>query len=91
VSARGPFQFIPGRLRQAHRIAGFEQLDIPSGESEILGAAARRPREAEDQYKGSSVGGPTCARGGVAEREGVRARMRTVEWRGLGFISHSGL
>ncbi len=88
VGAR-PFEFIPADYRKPIVIAGFEPLDLLQSVYMILRQLREGRCEVENQY----------AR--VVPYDGNPAALRVLEevfelrphfeWRGLGFISHSGL
>ena len=88
VGAR-PFEFIPADYGKPVVIAGFEPLDILQAIHMILLQLAASRCEVENQYKR------------VVPYEGNRRALEVMaevfelrphfEWRGLGFISHSGL
>ncbi|MEO9175416.1 MAG: hydrogenase formation protein HypD [Gaiellales bacterium] len=84
-----PFEFIPADYRKPIVISGFEPLDLLQSVYMILRQLREGRCEVENQY----------AR--VVPYEGNPAALRVLqevfelrphfEWRGLGFISHSGL
>ncbi len=88
VGAR-PFEFIPADYGKPIVVSGFEPLDILQGVHMILTQLAEGRCEVENQYKR------------VVPYEGNRRALEVMaevfelrphfEWRGLGFISHSGL
>jgi hydrogenase expression/formation protein HypD len=88
VGAR-PFEFIPRTYRKPVVISGFEPLDVLQSVSMVLRQLAEGRCEVENQY--SRVvpydGNPNALRA-LAEVFELRPHF---EWRGLGFISHSGL
>ena len=88
VGAR-PFQFIPTDYRKPVVIAGFEPLDILQAIEMILRQLAAGRCEVENQYKRVVPWeGNLRALEVMAEVFELRPHF---EWRGLGFISHSGL
>ncbi|HUA69496.1 MAG TPA: hydrogenase formation protein HypD [Solirubrobacteraceae bacterium] len=88
VGAR-PFQFIPADYRKPVVIAGFEPLDILQAIEMILRQLAGGRSEVENQYKRVvPYEGNLRALEVMAEVFELRPHF---EWRGLGFISHSGL
>ena len=88
VGAR-PFEFIPADYGKPIVVSGFEPLDILQGVHMILKQIAEGRCEVENQYKR------------VVPYEGNRRALEVMaevfelrphfEWRGLGFISQSGL
>ncbi|MGH2890404.1 MAG: hydrogenase formation protein HypD, partial [Solirubrobacteraceae bacterium] len=88
VGAR-PFQFIPADYGRPVVISGFEPLDVLQSVLMILRQLAEGRCEVENQYTR------------VVPYEGNRRALEVMaevfelrphfEWRGLGFISHSGL
>jgi len=88
VGAR-PFQFIPADYGRPVVIAGFEPLDILQAIEMILRQLAAGRCEVENQYKRVvPYEGNLRALEVMAEVFELRPHF---EWRGLGFISHSGL
>jgi hydrogenase expression/formation protein HypD len=88
VGAR-PFQFIPADYGKPVVIAGFEPLDILQAIEMILRQLAGGRCEVENQYKRVvPYEGNLRALEVMAEVFELRPHF---EWRGLGFISHSGL
>jgi len=88
VGAR-PFQFIPTDYRKPVVIAGFEPLDILQAIEMILRQLVAGRCEVENQYKRVvPYEGNLRALEVMAEVFELRPHF---EWRGLGFISHSGL
>ena len=88
VGAR-PFQFIPADYGKPVVIAGFEPLDILQAIQMILVQLREHRCEVENQYKRVVPWeGNTRALEVMAEVFELRPHF---EWRGLGFISHSGL
>ena len=88
VGAR-PFQFIPADYGKPVVIAGFEPLDILQAIEMILRQVAEDRCEVENQYKRVvPYEGNLRALEVMAEVFELRPHF---EWRGLGFISHSGL
>jgi hydrogenase expression/formation protein HypD len=88
VGAR-PFQFIPADYGKPVVIAGFEPLDILQAIQMILVQLRDGRCEVENQYKRVVPWeGNTRALEVMAEVFELRPHF---EWRGLGFISHSGL
>ena len=88
VGAR-PFAFIPQAYGKPVVIAGFEPLDILQGVHMILRQLAEGRCEVENQYKRVvPYEGNPRALAVMAEVFELRPHF---EWRGLGFISHSGL
>jgi hydrogenase expression/formation protein HypD len=88
VGAR-PFQFIPADYGKPVVIAGFEPLDILQAIEMILRQLVAGRCEVENQYKRVvPYEGNLRALEVMAEVFELRPHF---EWRGLGFISHSGL
>jgi len=88
VGAR-PFQFIPADYGKPVVIAGFEPLDILQAIEMILRQLAGGRCDVENQYKRVvPFEGNLRALEVMAEVFELRPHF---EWRGLGFISHSGL
>ena len=88
VGAR-PFEFIPADYGKPIVIAGFEPLDILQSIAMILQQLATDRCEVENQYKRVvPYEGNVRALEVLAEVFELRPHF---EWRGLGFISHSGL
>jgi hydrogenase expression/formation protein HypD len=88
VGAR-PFQFIPADYGKPVVIAGFEPLDILQAIEMILRQLGAGRCEVENQYKRVvPYEGNLRALEVMAEVFELRPHF---EWRGLGFISHSGL
>jgi hydrogenase expression/formation protein HypD len=88
VGAR-PFEFIPARYGKPIVIAGFEPLDILQAILMLLRQLSEGRREVENQYTRvvPYEGNPRAL---AAIREVFELRPH-FEWRGLGFISQSGL
>ena len=88
VGAR-PFEFIPKTYGKPVVIAGFEPLDILQAVQMILVQLREGRCEVENQYK------RVVPYDGNVKALEVMAEVFTLrphfEWRGLGFISHSGL
>ena len=88
VGAR-PFEFIPADYGKPVVIAGFEPLDILQSVQMILAQLAEGRCEVENQYKRVvPYEGNLRALEVMAEVFELRPHF---EWRGLGFISQSGL
>src|SRR6185436_1416794 len=88
VGAR-PFEFIPKTYKKPVVIAGFEPLDILQAGQMILVQLREGRCEVENQYKRVvPYDGNVKALEVLAEVFTLRPHF---EWRGLGFISHSGL
>ena len=88
VGAR-PFEFIPAAYGKPVVIAGFEPLDILQAIQMILVQLREGRCEVENQYKRVvPYDGNQRALEVMAEVFALRPHF---EWRGLGFISHSGL
>jgi hydrogenase expression/formation protein HypD len=88
VGAR-PFEFIPADYRKPVAIAGFEPLDILQAITMVLRQLSEGRCEVENQYKRVvPYEGNLRALEVMAEVFELRPHF---EWRGLGFISHSGL
>jgi hydrogenase expression/formation protein HypD len=88
VGAR-PFEFIPADYGKPIVIAGFEPLDILQAISMILRQLEEGRCEVENEYKRVvPYEGNLRALEVMAEVFELRPHF---EWRGLGFISHSGL
>jgi hydrogenase expression/formation protein HypD len=88
VGAR-PFEFIPADYGKPVVIAGFEPLDILQAISMILRQLQEQRCEVENEYKRVvPYEGNLRALEVMAEVFELRPHF---EWRGLGFISHSGL
>ena len=84
-----PFEFIPADYGKPIVIAGFEPLDILHAVEMILRQIAEGRCEVENQYKRVvPYEGNLRALEVMAEVFELRPHF---EWRGLGFISHSGL
>jgi hydrogenase expression/formation protein HypD len=88
VGAR-PFEFIPTQYDKPVVISGFEPLDLLQSVQMILQQLAEGRREVENQYKRVVPydGNPAALRA-LADVFALRPHF---EWRGLGFISQSGL
>jgi hydrogenase expression/formation protein HypD len=88
VGAR-PFEFIPADYGKPIVIAGFEPLDVLQSVEMILRQLAAGRCQVENQYKRVvPYEGNLRALEVMAEVFELRPHF---EWRGLGFISHSGL
>jgi hydrogenase expression/formation protein HypD len=88
VGAR-PFEFIPRTYGKPVVIAGFEPLDILQAVHMILAQLGEGRCEVENQYaRVVPYDGNQRALEVMAEVFALRPHF---EWRGLGFISHSGL
>ena len=88
VGAR-PFEFIPADYGKPVVISGFEPLDILQSVAMILRQIAAGRCEVENQYtRVVPYDGNLRALEVMAEVFELRPHF---EWRGLGFISHSGL
>jgi hydrogenase expression/formation protein HypD len=88
VGAR-PFEFIPADYGKPIVIAGFEPLDVLQAISMILTQLADGRTEVENQYsRVVPYEGNLKALEVMADVFELRPHF---EWRGLGFISHSGL
>ena len=88
VGAR-PFEFIPADYGKPIVIAGFEPLDVLQAISMILAQLADGRTEVENQYsRVVPYEGNLKALEVMADVFELRPHF---EWRGLGFISHSGL
>jgi hydrogenase expression/formation protein HypD len=88
VGAR-PFEFIPADYAKPVVIAGFEPLDILQAVAMILRQLSAGRSEVENQYKRVvPYEGNLRALEVMSEVFELRPHF---EWRGLGFISHSGL
>src|SRR5262249_10143981 len=88
VGAR-PFEFIPADYRKPIVISGFEPLDLLQAVHMVLRQLADGRCEVENQYKRVvPFDGTPRALAVLAEVFELRPHF---EWRGLGFISHSGL
>ena len=88
VGAR-PFEFIPADYRKPIVISGFEPLDLLQSVHMVLRQLADRRCEVENQYRRVvPYDGNPAALAVLAEVFELRPHF---EWRGLGFISHSGL
>ncbi len=88
VGAR-PFEFIPRDYRKPIVISGFEPLDVLQGIYMVLAQLAAGRCEVENEYK-RVVPYEGNARALEVIREVFELRSH-FEWRGLGFISQSGL
>ena len=88
VGAR-PFEFIPADYGKPVVVSGFEPLDLLQSVHMVLRQLAEGRCEVENQYKRvvPDDGNPQ-ALAVLAEVFELRPHF---EWRGLGFISHSGL
>ncbi len=88
VGAR-PFEFIPADYGKPLVTSGFEPLDVLQGIQMILTQIAEGRAEVENQYaRVVPYDGNVAALQVMAEVFEVRPHF---EWRGLGFISQSGL
>jgi hydrogenase expression/formation protein HypD len=88
VGAR-PFEFIPADYRKPVVVSGFEPVDILQSVLMILRQLGEGRCEVENQYKRVvPYDGNLRALQVMAEVFALRPHF---EWRGLGFISHSGL
>jgi hydrogenase expression/formation protein HypD len=88
VGAR-PFEFIPADYGKPVVVSGFEPVDILQSVLMILQQLADGRREVENQYKRVvPYEGNLKALQVMSEVFELRPHF---EWRGLGFISHSGL
>jgi hydrogenase expression/formation protein HypD len=88
VGAR-PFEFIPADYDKPIVISGFEPLDLLQSVHMLLRQLVEGRCEVENQYKRVvPYDGNTQALRVLAEVFELRPHF---EWRGLGFISHSGL
>jgi hydrogenase expression/formation protein HypD len=88
VGAR-PFQFIPAQYGKPLVISGFEPLDVLQSVLMILRQLGDGRCEVENQYaRVVPFGGNAAALAVMGEVFALRPHF---EWRGLGFISHSGL
>jgi hydrogenase expression/formation protein HypD len=88
VGAR-PFEFIPADYHKPVVIAGFEPLDVLQAIAMILRQLGEHRSEVENQYaRVVPYEGNPRALAVLAEVFELRPHF---EWRGLGFISHSGL
>jgi hydrogenase expression/formation protein HypD len=88
VGAR-PFEFIPADYGKPIVISGFEPLDVLQGIQMVLRQLAEGRCEVENQYtRVVPWEGNVRALQAMAEVFELRAHF---EWRGLGFISQSGL
>src|SRR3954464_2004477 len=88
VGAR-PFAFIPGAYGKPVVVSGFEPVDILQSVLMILRQLAEGPGEVENQYtRVVPYEGNLRALEVMGEVFELRPHF---EWRGLGFISHSGL
>jgi hydrogenase expression/formation protein HypD len=84
-----PFEFIPRDHGKPVVIAGFEPLDLLQAISMVLHQIADGRCEVENQYRRVvAYDGNRQALAVMAEVFELRSHF---EWRGLGFISHSGL
>jgi hydrogenase expression/formation protein HypD len=88
VGAR-PFEFIPSDYGKPLVVSGFEPLDLLQSVQMIMRQLAEGRCEVENQYARvvPAEGNPAALRV-LAEVFELRPHF---EWRGLGFISHSGL
>jgi hydrogenase expression/formation protein HypD len=84
-----PFEFIPAEYAKPIVIAGFEPLDVLQAIAMVLRQLAEGRCAVENQYTRvvSDAGNPRAI-AVIAEVFEVRPEF---EWRGLGFIPHSGL
>ncbi len=88
VGAR-PFEFIPADYEKPVVISGFEPLDLLQSVYMVLRQLAEARCEVENQYRRVvPYDGNPAALKVMAEVFELRPHF---EWRGLGFISHSGL
>ena len=89
VGAR-PFEFIPAQYGKPVVISGFEPLDVLQSALMILHQLARGPLRGREPVRARrAVRGQRCARCEIMGE--VFALRPHFEWRGLGFISQSGL
>ncbi len=88
VGAR-PFEFIPAEYGKPFVISGFEPLDLLQSVYMVLRQLAEGRLEVENQYTRVVPydGNPQA----LAVMQEVFELRPTFEWRGLGFIPHSGL
>ncbi len=84
-----PFEFIPAEYGKPVVVSGFEPVDVLQSVLMLLRQLQEGRAEVENQYKRVVPweGNPNALRV-LAEVFAVRPHF---EWRGLGFISHSGL
>ena len=84
-----PFRFLSERYAKPIVISGFEPLDILQGISMLLTQRRQGRCQVENQYSRAvpSEGNPRA----LAAIEEVFELRPHFEWRGLGFIAHSGL
>jgi len=88
VGAR-PFEFIPADYGKPIVVSGFEPLDLLQSVHMVLKQLAEGRCEVENQYRRVvPYDGNPAALSVLAEVFELRPHF---EWRGLGFISHSGL
>jgi hydrogenase expression/formation protein HypD len=84
-----PYDFIAGEYGKPIVVAGFEPLDILASVAMLLAQLREGRCEVENQYKRVvPYDGNPAALSVLAEVFELRPHF---EWRGLGFISHSGL
>jgi hydrogenase expression/formation protein HypD len=84
-----PFAFVPRRYGKPVVVAGFEPTDILQAVVMLLRQLARGVPAVENQY--GRVVRPEGNRTALAVLTRVMELRPFFEWRGLGFISHSGL
>lgn len=84
-----PFRFLSERYAKPIVVTGFEPLDILQGISMLLTQRRQGRCQVENQYSRAvpSEGNPRA----LAAIEEVFELRPHFEWRGLGFIAHSGL
>ncbi|MBW3581203.1 MAG: hydrogenase formation protein HypD, partial [Actinobacteria bacterium] len=89
VIGNRPYRFVPGQYHKPLVTSGFEPLDILQGIVMLLRQLRDGRCEVENQYtRAVRDEGNTKALQVLAEVFELRPHF---EWRGLGFISHSGL
>ncbi|MDR3070529.1 MAG: hydrogenase formation protein HypD, partial [Propionibacteriaceae bacterium] len=88
VVGAGHFQFIPGDYRLPIVVTGFEPLDILQSVDMLLTQYVEGRCEVENQY--ARVVRPAGSAEALRLLDEVFAVRDTFEWRGLGYIAHSG-
>jgi hydrogenase expression/formation protein HypD len=89
VIGAGPFEFVPRAYGRPLVISGFEPLDVLQSILMVLTQLREGRSEVENQYNRvvPEAGNPAA----LAVLADVFELRPHFEWRGLGFISHSGL
>ena len=90
VVGQRPYRFVPHEYGLPLVTAGFEPLDILHAISMLLAQIREGRCEVENQYSRGRARGRQPSGAGRPGR-GIRIARAHFEWRGLGFISQSGL